>query len=227
MKECASSESAGPCGLSASNTRNRTSPLCSMHRHHQPVSIGRTFFRYHESREGFPMKVFISHSYADRAVAALLADALEARTLEAWTSARLHTETDWKAAIRQAIAQSQGFLFVIGPQSEEDRWQQVEWQAVLESDWDRVPPRPMISILLGDVATPAFLADRVALRPEGSMDFPVDRIVHLLLHPEETRLPVNYDQARQEQKQRLDLLKQFALSLKLAGQHPEGPSFSR
>ena len=173
---------------------------------------------------GSAMKVFISRSYEDRAVAFRLACALEERTLEPWTSARLEPGKDWKAAISQAVSESQGFLFLVGPQSQEDRWLQVEWQAILESDWDRVPQRPMIPILFGNVAVPAFLADRVALRAEASMDLPVDRIVQLLLNPEETRLPVNYDQARQEQKQRLDVLKQFALSLKLAGQHPEGHS---
>jgi hypothetical protein len=115
-------------------------------------------------------------------------------------------------------------LFLVGPQSQEDRWLQVEWQTILESDWDRVPQRPMIPILLGDVAVPAFLADRVALRTERSMDLPVDRIVQLLVNPEQTRLPVNYDQARQEQKQRLDVSKHFALALKLASQRPEGHS---
>ena len=176
---------------------------------------------------GCALKVFISHSYEDRAVALRLACALEERTLEPWTSARLEPGKDWKAAISQAVSESQGFLFLVGPQSQEDRWLQVEWQAILESDWDRVPQRPMIPILFGDVAVPIFLADRVALRAEASMDLPVDRIVQLLLNPEETRLPVNYDQARQEQKQRLDVLKQFALSLKLASQHPEGHSLSQ
>ena len=173
------------------------------------------------------MKVFISHSEADRDAAARLAASLETHQLDSWTSARLQPGMDWKTAIAQAVSESQAFLFLIGPRSEKDRWQQIEWQAALESDWDREQQRPMIPILLGDVAVPAFLADRVVLRTEGPLSFPVDRIVHLLRHPEETRLPINYEQARQEQKQRLDLLKRFALSLKVASQHPEGHSFSR
>jgi hypothetical protein len=132
--------------------------------------------------------------------------------------------SDWKADIAKAASESQGFVILVGLRSEEDRRQQVEWQTILESDWDRVPPRPMIPVLLGDFVLPAFLADTVVLRAEGANNLPVDRILHMLGHPEETRLPVNYDQARRDQRQRLDVLKQFAMSLKLANQHPEGHS---
>ena len=168
------------------------------------------------------MKVFISHSFDSREAALKLARALEERGLEPWTSARLEPGKDWRAAITQAVSESQGFLFLVGPQSQEDRWLQVEWQAILESDWDRVPQRPMIPILFGDIAVPPFLAGWVAFRADRSMDLPLDSIVRLLLHPEEAQVPVNYAQARQEQKQRLDAIEQFALSLKLASQQPKG-----
>jgi len=173
------------------------------------------------------MKVFISHAYEDYAVAATLASAIQAKGLEAYTSPSFEKGTEWKVDIAKAVSESQGFVILVGPQSEESRWQQVEWQTILESDWDRVPQRPMVPVLLGDVELPSFLSDKVALRSDGPMNLPVDRVVHLLRHPEETSLPVNYDQARREQRQRLDLLKQFAMSLKLADQHPEGHSFSR
>jgi len=173
------------------------------------------------------MRVFISHSYEDRDIAVTLASALEAQALAACTSLQLEKGADWKAVTAKTISESQGFVILVGRQSEESRWQQVEWQTILESDWDRVPQRPMIPVLLGDVELPSFLADKVTLRSDGSMNLPVDKIVHLLRHPEETSLPVNYDQARREQRQRLDVLKQFALSLKLADQHPEGHSFLR
>jgi hypothetical protein len=182
---------------------------------------------YHREVTSFQMKVFISHSYEDRAVADTLASALGAQGLEAWTSVPLEKGADWKALIAKAISEAQGFVFLVGPQSEESRWQQVEWQTILESDWDRVPQRPMIPVLLGDVELPAFLADKVTVRADGAMNLPVDRILHLLRHPDETSLPVNYDQARREQRHRLDVLKQFAMSLKLADQHPEGHSFLR
>ena len=173
------------------------------------------------------MKLFLSHSHEDQAFAETLSQALEARGFELLTMARLNPGVGGKSAITQAVSECEGFLFVVGRESEQDRWQQLEWQTALESDWDRVPQRPMVPILLGDVMVPAFLADRVALRVKSSADVPVDRIAYLLLNPEETHLPVNYDKARREQEQRLDVLKRFALSLKLANQHPEGYSFKR
>jgi len=173
------------------------------------------------------MKVFISHSHEDTAIAAALASELKAHAWEPFTSLPLEKGADWKSALSKAISESQAFVILVGPRSEESRSQQVEWQTILESDWDRVPERPMIPVLLGNVALPPFLRDKVALRADGATNLPVDGILHLLRHPEETAMPVNYDQARREQSQRLEVLRQFAMSLKLTGQHPEGHSLLR
>ena len=85
----------------------------------------------------------------------------------------------------------------------------------------------MVPVLTGDVAVPAFLADRVVLKVEESLDLLVVRIAYLLFNPDSARLPVNYPRAREEQEQRLDLVKSLALSLKSENHHPGGPLLLR
>ncbi len=173
------------------------------------------------------MKLFISHAHHDREAAANLVQLLKLRKFDAWTAAeQLETGMDWKAGVAQAISESDAFVFLVGLHSEEDRGQQIEWQTALESDWDHEPARPMVPILLGEVRVPAFLTDRVVLHTGQAQEFPVDQIVHLLLHSEETRVPINYDLARQEQTRRLNTLKEFALSLKAASPRLESRSSS-
>src|SRR5579872_6627807 len=134
------------------------------------------------------MRVFISFSHDDKDVAARLEEALRRRNVETWSALDLLPGENWMSALDKASASADGFIFLLGNQASQDPDMLGEWRKVLRNDSES--KKALIPIVYSKEplarGVPAFLRNRQLLRTL-NFDELVDRIIHLLQHPAETR----------------------------------------
>lgn len=103
--------------------------------------------------------IFISHSRENSHVALGLCKALRDLGREAWLDV-LDARTHWSEDVSRAVKMADAFVFVIGPPGPSDRWQQFEWEQVLNRGYYLDPGKPFVPVLIGRPETPGFLKVR-------------------------------------------------------------------
>jgi hypothetical protein len=168
------------------------------------------------------MQVFISFSHEDAALAAKLEQALRRQNIEAWSALDLRSGEDWSRAVDEASARADGFIFLLGAGVSSNPGMLAEWRSVLRND--RESKKPLIPIVHSKESSthgiPAFLRNRQFLLTT-NFDELLERVVHLLRHPAETRDRDRDEEGKLDQTHRLEELKEFALALKNDGDHAE------
>ena len=120
----------------------------------------------------------------------------------------------WLDRIERASADADAFIFLLGAGASADPRLRAEWKALLRNDWDG--KRPMIPVLLHGQRPsdlPRFLANRSALTAT-NFDELVERLERRIQNPGEGRSTKVSEEAKAEQAQRLEDLKDFAEMLK-------------
>ena len=133
------------------------------------------------------MHVFISHSRINSSAAFRLCDELHKRNVETWLDVRdLKAGAEWEQAVVSAIQSAAGFVFLIGPPGDGDRWQTFEWQQIVNDEYYLDPLKPLIPVLIGEPEIPGFLKTRQSLvlgdTPESCEDV-ADGVVKALQNP--------------------------------------------
>jgi TIR domain len=162
------------------------------------------------------MRVFISFAHKDANVAAKLKGALRRRNIEAWSTLDLRSGEDLSQAVDEASAMADGFVFLLGAGASADPRLLTEWRMMLRNDSES--KKALIPVINSQDSPsselPAFLRNRQALLLTTNYDAVVDRVQHLLEHPNETRDCHLEEEGKVDQAHRLEELKQFALALK-------------
>lgn len=103
------------------------------------------------------MRVFLSYPAKDRKLAERLRDELSRDGLSVSTfDVRDMAGVEWQKQIEDAIRSADDILVLVGPKSNDDAAQQVEWQAALKAVWKDSRKR-LIPILLRNAALPPFV----------------------------------------------------------------------
>ena len=101
------------------------------------------------------MHVFISHLRINSSAAFRLCDELRKRNVETWLDVRdLNAGAEWDQAVASAIQSAAGFVFLIGPPGDGDRWQAFEWQQIVNDEYYLDLSKPLIPVLIGDPEIP-------------------------------------------------------------------------
>jgi TIR domain len=168
------------------------------------------------------MRVFLSCSHKDEALAARLEDALRLLNIETWSGRDLAPGEDWNKAADEASAKADGYIFLLGADSASDPHVLSEWRNMLRNDWES--KKPFIPIFtskkLSRHRIPPFLRNRQILSASNFDELP-KRLVYLLHHPAETRDHRRDEQGRRELGRRLEEIEEFALALKRDSDHTE------
>lgn len=104
------------------------------------------------------MRVFLSHSRADKSVATKLRRSLEERGLsfnDPSESLSAHYLSQ-RLPVEEAIRSSDAILLLLSSRRKADVPQQLTWRLALEAVWAD-PTKPLIPILLHDAELPAFV----------------------------------------------------------------------
>jgi hypothetical protein len=120
--------------------------------------------------------IFISYASEDAKFVRKIGDTLERRGVSCWlASGALKPGDDWRSVIQDAIEGSKMCLLLISEKAmNPSPWVSKEWALVLENFWKR-DDLIVITVLLDDVETPAFLDRWQAFRCENQPS-DVDRI---------------------------------------------------
>jgi hypothetical protein len=162
------------------------------------------------------MRVFISFSQKDAEIAAKLEEVLRTRNIKTWSTLDSHPGEDLHRAIDEASADADGFIFVLGAGVSASSQLQAEWRTLLRNDSESKKPLIPIVRVHGSAPTelPAFLRNRQPLVFTTNYDDLVERVAHLLEHPNETWDHRRDEENKGDQAHRLEELKEFALALK-------------
>src|SRR6266851_4408035 len=163
------------------------------------------------------IKMFVSHSQADRPIAEKLIHELQKRGFDARSYEPVSTGESWQETIDGLLKSAEGVILLIGAKNDPSAWQRREWSAALEAKW-KDPNKPLIPVLLDDAQIPAFLSEYQALRLKRSKQEWTSAVNELinLLHHDSTRRRVtgssNKDSARR--KERLQYIERVAETLR-------------
>ncbi len=117
------------------------------------------------------MRVFISHARSDEEYARRLARSIEEHSVRTWLDERdLQAGESIGEAVGRELRQSEGVIFLIGPQSTPEQWQRYEWSMALESAWSDPRGKKLIPVLLGEAVLPPFLEHRHFIRVQSVAD---------------------------------------------------------
>jgi hypothetical protein len=100
------------------------------------------------------MHVFLSHSHADRKLAATLRGRLESEGLTVSSLDRDPRSAGWHRDLEEALRSAAAILLLVSPQVDEP--QRTTWRLALEAVWAD-PSKRLIPILLQDAELPAFV----------------------------------------------------------------------
>ena len=166
------------------------------------------------------MRVFVSFSHKDKALAARLIQKLRRLEIETWSDLNLAASKDWNEAIDEATASAEAYIFLLSPNAASDPHLQSEWRSMLRNDWES--KKPLIPIVTSKKISrsriPPFLRNRQILSAAKFDELP-ERIAYLLEHPAETRDRRRDEQGTRERARRLEEIREFALALKESSNH--------
>lgn len=161
-------------------------------------------------------KVFLSYDRADVKAAEKLRKSLEERGVRVWSDRDLKPGTHFPEVVERAIQDADAVILLIGPKQSETPWQQIEWQAALKAAWQN-PQKRLVPVLIDDAKLPAFLSDRVAVKPlNGAKQWnaAVDEIAEVIKtdQPPPLRPPTPAERAAREN--RLSYIEEIARAMK-------------
>lgn len=163
------------------------------------------------------MHVFISHSRVNSSWAFQLSEELRKRDVDTWLDVRdLTNGAQWDQGVISAIQSAIGFVFVIGPEGPNDRWQTFEWQQVVDHEYYLDPAKPLIPVLIGEPEMPGFLKTRQALvlgDAPGSFEEVANQIVKALENPAISVDEKKLELGREAQQQALKSLREYSREL--------------
>jgi hypothetical protein len=163
------------------------------------------------------MVVYISHSRQNAGIANKLFDTLQSRQVKPWLDQRdLDAGADWNEQVASAIRSADAIVFLIGPGGPNDRFQNFEWQQVVDEVAYLDPTKALIPVVIGDAELPGFLSPRKPIPlPPTSMDFKAltDAIVCAVNKPEETVDQEKIELGRQARVQALRKLRDYSREL--------------
>jgi hypothetical protein len=161
------------------------------------------------------MRVFVSFARGDADLAGQLEAALRRNNIEAWSALEMASGEDSTRVVDNESAGADGDLFLLGAGASSDSQLRAEWRSLLRNDWES--KKPLIPILHAHGATPLdlppFLRNRRAIFTT-DFDNAIGEVRYLIEHPAETLDRTHEQESRAEREQRLDDLKEYALSLK-------------
>jgi hypothetical protein len=103
------------------------------------------------------MRIFLSHSHADRKLAATLRERLEAVGLTVSSfDEDPGTASGWHRELEEAIRSASAILLLFNSRGKADDPQRVAWRLALEAVWAN-PSKRLIPVLLQDAELPAFV----------------------------------------------------------------------
>lgn len=163
------------------------------------------------------MHVFISHSRVNSSAALRLCDELRQREVNTWLDVRdLEPGAEWDASVAAAIQTAEGFVFLIGPPGPGDRWQQFEWQEIVNLEYYLDPAKPLIPVLIGQPELPGFLRTRQTFvlqdDPSSYKDI-ADTIVNVLRDPATSVDETKIELGREARRQALKNLREYSETL--------------
>jgi hypothetical protein len=127
------------------------------------------------------MRVFLSHSYADRKLAAMLRERLEGKGLTVSLLDKEPGSAGWRD-LEEAIRSAAAILLLVSPKVDEP--QRTTWRLALEAVWAN-PSKRLIPILVQDAELPAFVKSASsdgevrAIRLRGAKD--LNLTIHAIL----------------------------------------------
>ena len=114
-------------------------------------------------------QVFIATSTDTREQGEFLSRVLESRGMQTWLDSRhLEPGEPFRNKLESALAKSQDYLILIGPEHSRTEVQEFEWQGALENTWSH-PEKRLIPVLFESAEPPPFLKDRKAVRLQGDL----------------------------------------------------------
>jgi hypothetical protein len=163
------------------------------------------------------MHVFISHSRVNSSAALRLCEELRQRGVETWLDVRdLAPGAEWDKSVAEAIQAADGFVFVIGPPGSSDRWQQFEWQEVVNGEYYLDRAKPLLPVLIGEPELPGFLKTRQVLvlgdDPKSCSDV-ADKVMEALRDPAASVDEEKMELGREARRQALKSLQEYTEAL--------------
>ena len=163
------------------------------------------------------MYVFISHSRVNSSSALRLCEELRQRGVETWLDVRdLAPGAEWDQSVAEAIQSADGFVFLIGPPGSSDRWQQFEWQEVVNREYYLDAAKPLLPVLIGEPELPGFLKTRQVLvltdAPTSCKDV-ADKVVDILGNPASSVDEQKMELGREARRQALRSLQEYTEAL--------------
>ncbi len=164
--------------------------------------------------------VFISHTSQDHKLAKSLVRRLRAKEIDAYLAAEPATQgAEWQQKVEDIIQEADAVVIIVDPEHTPNRYQQFEWNTVLEASWEDTRKR-LIPLLLKDAELPAFLpSDQKGLRvrePQKELNQTVKKLVDII---QDETMPagetlVNEEEVRQRQRAHLANIKKAVQDLK-------------
>ena len=110
--------------------------------------------------------------------------------MKAWLDQRdLDAGADWNEQVASAIRGADAVVFLIGPPGPDDRFQNFEWQQVVDGEAYLDPSKALVPIIIGGAEMPGFLRGRKPIVVStGSMDVQTlaDAIADAIRKPSDT-----------------------------------------
>ncbi|MDX1653891.1 MAG: toll/interleukin-1 receptor domain-containing protein [Candidatus Competibacteraceae bacterium] len=117
-----------------------------------------------------PHRIFVSYPRKRQNLAQRLVDELTTNGFIVWWDRQLTAGDDWQAAIQAAMAEADTLIALVDQQAA-SRWQQTEWELLLQNHWND-PSKRIIPVLLGRTKVPGFLSEFQGIRIEHRKDWP-------------------------------------------------------